>query len=147
MRVIIAGTRDFEDYEALKKVCDNILNVSSNSIQTEIISGACSTGKLTYVREDGTRVFGADGLGERYAAEHNFPCLYFPANWDAYKKQAGILRNIDMSKNADMLIAFWDGKSRGTHHMIKTAIKEGLFVFIYMEERVLTEHYFINNYL
>lgn len=60
---------------------------------------------------------GADALGAKFARAH---CqLYeFPADWDRYGKRAGFMRNEQMGHFADGLIAFWDGKSRGTKHMI-----------------------------
>ena len=48
---------------------------------------------------------------------------YFPADWNTYGKSAGFVRNIEMAENATALIAFWDGKSSGTKHMIETAKK------------------------
>lgn len=56
------------------------------------------------------------------------PCSIFPADWDRYGKAAGYLRNTEMAKNADALVAFWDGMSLGTRHMIETAKAHGLKV-------------------
>ena len=53
-------------------------------------------------------------------------CYRFPADWDKYGKAAGYKRNGEMARNADALIAFWDGKSRGTKHMIDLAKKYDL---------------------
>lgn len=52
----------------------------------------------------------------------------FPANWAEFGKYAGYIRNYDMGKNADMLIAFWDGKSKGTSHMIDIAERLNLII-------------------
>lgn len=52
----------------------------------------------------------------------------FPADWGKYGKSAGVLRNKQMAEYADGLIAFWDGKSRGTANMIETAKGLGLRV-------------------
>lgn len=71
---------------------------------------------------------GADTLGERYAEERGYAVHYFPADWDRYGKSAGHIRNEEMAKNADALVAFWDGKSRGTKDMIKLARQYGLRV-------------------
>lgn len=107
-RVIIAGGRNFSNYRLLKDKCFKIL---SNKIVTDnvvIISG-------------GAR--GADMLGERFAKELGLQLLLFPAEWDKYGKSAGYKRNLTMSENADALIAFWDGKSRGTRHMIDIMVE------------------------
>lgn len=112
MKVIIAGTRDFSDYDLLTQVCDHML---SNSKSVEIVSG-------------GAR--GADLLGERYARERGYQCKIFPADWEKYGKAAGFKRNSEMANYAECLIAFWDGTSRGTQHMINMAKKKNLQVKI-----------------
>jgi len=63
----------------------------------------------------------------------DLPIIKMPANWDAYKKRAGYLRNAEMAAVADVLVAFWDGKSRGTRHMIETMnqMKKPVFVTMY----------------
>lgn len=111
-KIIIAGGRDFNNYALLQEYVDKFLSTyPSDSI--EIISGNAK---------------GADKLGERYAKEHNLPVKLFPANWNKYGKRAGYLRNQEMADYANMLIAFWDRKSKGTNHMINIAKKAGLIV-------------------
>ena len=68
---------------------------------------------------------GADEVGELYASHKGSGVIKFHAEWNKHGKKAGILRNIQMSKYADSLIAFWDGESRGTKHMIDTMRKLG----------------------
>lgn len=116
IKVIIAGTRDFNDYSFLKKNLDYFLQgINPNNEEIEIVSGNAR---------------GADKLGERYAKEHNLPVKLFPANWDKYGKRAGYLRNQEMANYADVLIAFWDEKSKGTKHMIDIAKKQDLTVIV-----------------
>ena len=110
-RVIIAGTRDFSNYELLKEKCDNILSAKRKDSNIVILSGTAK---------------GADRLGERYARERGFLLRRFPADWDKDGNKAGPIRNAKMADNADALIAFWDGTSRGTSHMIMTAKEKGL---------------------
>ena len=110
-RVIIAGTRTFDDYDLLCKYVDIKLSNICQSI--EIVSG-------------GAR--GADALGERYAKDRGYKLRVFPADWNKYGKRAGYLRNVQMAEYADALIAFWDGKSRGTANMIAEARALGLLV-------------------
>lgn len=69
---------------------------------------------------------GADTLGERYAIENHIEVARFIPKWDAYGKKAGVLRNADMGRYGDALVAFWDGKSVGTKHMIDFARNNGL---------------------
>ena len=87
---------------------------------------------LSTVQDDITVVCGkakgSDTLGEQYAKEHGYEVQYFPADWNRYGKVAGYIRNTTMAKNADALVAFWDGESPGTKHMIETAQSLGLRV-------------------
>lgn len=50
----------------------------------------------------------------------------FPADWDTFGKGAGYIRNKEMAGYADTCVCFWDGKSKGTKHMIDLAKKNGL---------------------
>lgn len=109
-RVIIAGCRTFNNYNKLKMAMDRLL-INKHSVT--IVSGAAR---------------GADRLGEKYAKERNIPVDLFPAEWDRFGKRAGYLRNEQTADNADALVAFWDGQSPGTRHMIKTAYDRGLEV-------------------
>lgn len=111
-KVIIAGSRDFLDYELLKAKCDKILSNKLSNGTVEIVSG-------------GAR--GADALGERYARERNLPIKVFKADWDTHGKSAGFIRNADMADYAEALIAF-DRGSSGTGHMVKLATQKGLAV-------------------
>lgn len=101
MRIIVAGGRDFNDYELLCRKLDFFLSRTENPV---IICGEAR---------------GADSLGKRYALERGIPVLSFPADWDRYGKSAGFRRNKQMAENADALVAFWDGRSKGTANMIE----------------------------
>ena len=114
-RVIIAGSRDFNDYEVLQTVCDNLLAKKKQTHNIVIISGTAK---------------GADSLGEQYARERGYVVKRFPADWQQYGKAAGPIRNRQMTDNADALIAFWDGHSTGTQNMIMEAKKKGMVVKI-----------------
>ena len=64
-------------------------------------------------------------MGERYAAENGFTVEIFMAEWDKYGRAAGPIRNEKMVDIANLVIAFWDGKSRGTKSLIKYAERAG----------------------
>ena len=113
-KVIVAGCRDFADYELLKEKCDFYLQNKKPEISV-IVSGHAS---------------GADTLGERYAQERGYETEIYPADWKTNGRAAGPIRNAQMATVADALIAFWDGKSRGTKNMIDTATKRGLQVAV-----------------
>lgn len=73
---------------------------------------------------------GADSLGERYAKENSIAIKRFTPDWDGLGKRAGFVRNQDMGNYADTVVAFWDGESSGTKHMIEFATKIGLDVVL-----------------
>lgn len=112
-RVIIAGGRDFDQYEVLINYCDILLSSKRVTHEIEIVSGCCR---------------GADALGIRYARERGYKCVYMPAHWDIKGKAAGVERNKEMAFISNALIAFWNGKSRGTKNMIETAAELGLTI-------------------
>lgn len=119
MKIIIAGGRDFNNYYILEKVLN-----SFKGFIDEVISGDAR---------------GADELGARWATYNNIHVNHFPADWDYYGHAAGFIRNIEMADNADALIAFWDSKSKGTEHMIKTMQlkKKPYRVFDYNGEEIM----------
>lgn len=112
MKVVIAGSRDFDNYPLLCREVDNILKDVKD---IEIVSGTAR---------------GADYYGECYAQERGYPLVKFPAMWTLYGRSAGYRRNEQMALYADCVIVFWDGKSKGAEHMIKTAKAKGRAVHI-----------------
>lgn len=114
-RVIIAGSRSFSNYELLKEHCLSLLQEKRRTHRVIIVSG---------------HAHGADTMGERFAKEQGLIVELHPAKWRALGKAAGMIRNAEMARASDALIAFWDGKSRGTAHMISFARRRGLEVSI-----------------
>jgi len=106
MKVLVCGSRTFTNYERMKETL-NAYNI------TEIIHG-------------GAR--GADTLAGRYGNEVSIPMQVFLAEWNTHGRSAGPIRNRRMLTEGDleMVIAFWDGKSRGTQNMIDQAKKAGV---------------------
>lgn len=107
-RVIVAGSRSFDNFELLQRKLDFFLGKLEN---VEVVSG-------------GAR--GADQMGELWAEDHSVPVKLFPADWKKHGKSAGYRRNEEMARYATHLVAFWDGKSRGTKHMVEVARHLGL---------------------
>ena len=110
MKTIIAGSRGFEDYKFMSQALSKI-----EFEITEVVSGTAR---------------GADRLGERWAKDNGMPISKIPADWDHHSKAAGYIRNEEMAKCSDALVAFWDGKSKGTKHMIDIAKRYQLKVKI-----------------
>ena len=127
LRVIIAGSRDFTDYQLLKEKCADLISLHNpGTLPVRIISGTAR---------------GADRLGEQFAKQENYLLSRFPADWGKYGRSAGYRRNVEMAKfaiedgNKGLLIAFWDGKSKGTKWMIDIAKRYGLDVEVILYER------------
>ena len=112
IRLIVAGTRTFDDYVLMKEKREDY-----SGAPVVIISGNAK---------------GADQLGIRYAMERNLSFRRFPAQWHQYGKAAGPMRNAQMlayaKEGIPALVAFWDGKSRGTDNMIQAARRGKAFV-------------------
>ena len=123
IRVIIAGSRDFADYSFLENVLDDFFSehIHNEDDEIAIVSG-------------GAR--GADELGIRYAKEKYIPLKVFRADWNTHGRSAGYIRNGTMLNYITepdckgYVIAFWDGKSKGTAHMIKIAKKANIDVIV-----------------
>jgi hypothetical protein len=108
MRVIIAGSRDIEDY--------NVVSSAFSSCPfdiTEIVSGCAK---------------GVDSLGEKLANIICVPVCKFPADWKTYGKAAGPIRNKQMAEYADAAIVIHNG-SRGSLNMIENMKQLGKPVY------------------
>jgi hypothetical protein len=123
-KVIIAGGRDFDNLDYMDEVMhtlfgrynDDLGHMTCLGIHLEVVCGMAA---------------GADVLGDRWATTNWIPVKEFPAQWDKHGKAAGAIRNVEMADYADVLVAFWDGESKGTKHMIQTALTKGLEVHVY----------------
>ncbi len=104
-KVVVAGSRQFNDYALLEEKLDKILSLKQD---VQIVSG---------------KARGADTLAIKYAKEKGLSLKKFPADWGNEGYLAGFKRNVQMAQYADAVVAFWDGKSTGTQHMIRMAIK------------------------
>lgn len=121
VKIAIVGSRNFNDYPLFKRIMNNYL-----ADLKQIVSGGAK---------------GADQLGEKWCLEflNQAPIIIYP-DWKnishpravikydrkgkKYDAMAGIRRNEAIVHQSDMVIAFWDGKSKGTRHVIKYARKQ-----------------------
>lgn len=110
MKTIIAGSRSITDIEHVKRAIEK-----STFVITEVVTG------LEY---------GPDLLGKEWAIDNNIPVKEFPSDWETNGRKAGIIRNKDMIKYAESLIAIWDGESRGTKTIINLARIQGLKIYV-----------------
>lgn len=112
VKVIIAGTKTFDNYKLLEEKCDYYLeNLLTFDRQIEVVSGMA---------------LGADTLGEQYAKKRGFKLTQIKPEWDKHGKAAGPIRNAEMGDYADCAVIFWDGKSKGTKHMIEVCKNKAL---------------------
>ena len=126
LSLIIAGTRTFDDYRFFRDKCNHLLkNYLKFDIgkyrynpQIEIISGCAE---------------GTDSMAIDYAIYNFIKYKEFKPDWEKHGKRSGILRNIEMRDYAirngnGALLAFFDGKSKGTSHMIEISEEAGMNV-------------------
>lgn len=116
MKVAIIGSRTFNDYFYL---CAKLRELSLPI--TTVISGGA---------------IGADSLARKYAKDYDLELVEYLPEWGKYGKSAGLLRNSDIVFNSDVVIAFWDGKSKGTKHAINkaTLLSKPIHVFNYLND-------------
>ena len=116
MIIAIIGSRTFNTY-------NNLLNMDlfiNDKVDATTIGGVVSGGAN-----------GADTLGRIWAEANSIPIKEFIPDWKMYGGRAGILRNHSIIDAADVVFAFWDGKSNGTRHSIKIAKEKGKQIHIY----------------
>lgn len=117
MYIAVVGSRTFNDYEQFQnKFNEYIISLKIPSTEITIISGGAK---------------GADSLAEKYSNEilKRKPII-FKAEWKRYGRAAGAIRNKQIVKACDELVAFWDGESKGTKISIDEAIYKGKIVRI-----------------
>ena len=111
MKVAIIGSRNLINVEISKYIPENV---------TEIISGGA---------------IGIDTLAEEVADKRRISKWIIRPEYDKYGKKAPLIRNKEIVKRAELVIAFWDGKSRGTKFTIDYAKKLNKEVKIYIADK------------
>lgn len=106
MRVIVCGSRRWRDRDAIS---DRLFELPPDSV---IVHGNAA---------------GADRIAHQEAQKLGLLVEPHPADWQQHGKAAGPIRNRAMARmGADLCIAFWDGASKGTAHMIGEAEASGI---------------------
>lgn len=108
MRVAVIGSRGLQVNDLGKYLPDEV---------TEIISG-------------GAR--GVDTSAREYAMEHGLKLTEYLPEYNKYGRGAPLKRNITIIENADLVLAFWDGSSRGTKYVIENCKKRNIPLKIYV---------------
>lgn len=112
MNLAIVGSRDFDDYELVDKLCAHLVERCDINA---IVSGGAK---------------GADKLGERFARQYGLDMIVFKPDWQQFGKRAGYLRNVEIIEASNIVIAFWDGMSKGTKHSIDIATKANKLLIV-----------------
>lgn len=109
MRVIITGSRNANPFVARKLISDRLFELP---VYSTIVHG-------------GAR--GVDRMAGQEAQKLGLLVEEHPADWDRHGKSAGFVRNQEMlDTGADLVLAFWDGRSNGTRHTIEIAERAGI---------------------
>ena len=111
MKLAIVGSRTFNNFSALCTVIGTHFYYMTNCPPVNIGEDVIISGGAK----------GADSLAKRYAMITKIDYIEFPAKWDKYGKSAGFKRNQQIVDACDMVLAFWDGVSKGTKHTIELA--------------------------
>jgi hypothetical protein len=111
LRILITGSRQYKNPVAVKQYLDSLTS------QDEIIVGdAHGVDRWVY---DYNRIYG------------KFTLRLFEAAWDLHGNRAGIMRNLEMLDTLPQsIVAFWDGSSRGTKHVIDIALNRRIDVYV-----------------
>ena len=113
MKLAVVGSRDFLDYEMLEQCILRNFRVEDIDV---VISG-------------GAR--GADAMAARFAERHGLPLEVIAADWSRHGRKAGPVRNTEIVNRADVIVAFWDGLSRGPRDSITKARTAGKRVMVF----------------
>lgn len=113
MKLAVIGSRDFADYDLMERCL--LRNFRVEDIDAVISGGAR----------------GADTLAARFAGRYGLLLEVIPADWKKYSRNAGLVRNAEIVERADVLVAFWDGLSRGTRDSITRARLAGKRVMVF----------------
>jgi len=116
-RIAVIGSRDFDDYARLESIL-------APHLPAVLVSGGAK---------------GADALAERLAQERGLTIDVIRADWNRYGRGAGPIRNKQIVESADLVIAFWDGKSRGTRSALAHADKVGVPMEVHDPDGMVTD--------
>lgn len=127
MRLLVCGGRDCTHQRLVSR--EILAEISAGGAPVYERTPLWGSTQVTII-QGGAK--GADSCAGVFAAESDLECDVFPADWKRHGRAAGPIRNAEMLKEGcpDRVLAFWDGKSKGTLSMITLAVKAGLSVRI-----------------
>lgn len=133
MNIAIVGSREFANIEYYQqtfsyhdslmkyeedynKVLDYLTSLEEFNNDTTIVSGGAK---------------GADSLAEEIADKFELKKIIIKPQWNVFGKKAGMVRNEEIVDTSDIIVALWNGKSRGTKNTISLARRKNKQVYIY----------------
>src|SRR4030095_3110450 len=120
MRVLVTGSRSWEDIHKIYWAFHHWWESSGNPSSPTLVSGACPQG--------------ADALAEYIWERNGWPVERHPADWNRFGRSAGFKRNEEMVlTNPDICIAFIHNYSNGATHTTNLARNHGIETIIYRE--------------
>lgn len=122
MKIAVVGSREFKDEQLILDI------LSSELIPGDTLVSGGARGVDTFAEES------LIAINKGYCPSGQISKQIFKPDWDKYGKRAGFLRNELIINEADKVIAFWDGQSKGTKHSIDLAIKGGKPIDIYVRK-------------
>lgn len=112
MKLAVIGSRQFNDYDFFVNKINEYIDLSKITV---FISGGAK---------------GADSLAERLAKDKGFEMIVFKPDYKQYSRAATFIRNREIINHADIIVAFWDGKSSGTRYTIDYAKRQAKILYI-----------------
>ncbi|MBQ8793099.1 MAG: DUF2493 domain-containing protein [Clostridia bacterium] len=113
MVAVVAGSRTYRNKRRVFEVLDQF---AAAGLIDRVVSGCAA---------------GPDSDAIEWAEMNGVPVDKHAADWDSYGNSAGFIRNAEMAAIGDILLAFWDGKSKGTKHMIDCMQRKNKKVWIF----------------
>ncbi len=111
MKVAIVGSRELKITNLGKYLPDNV---------TEIVSGGAK---------------GIDTCAKEYALSNGIQLTEFLPEYEKYGRSAPLKRNINIIESVDLVLAFWDGVSRGTKYVIDSCKSRGIPIKVFVSAK------------
>ena len=104
--LLIVGSRSMTMYSFIETYLNNLVRERLQGYDIVVVSGGAK---------------GVDTMAERWADNNGYKKVIMPADWEKEGKSAGFKRNVRMhqfiaEKDNKLVVAFWDGVSKGTAH-------------------------------
>ena len=111
---MVCGSRDCDDQIGISRIL-TLLSLLGGKPAIMITGGAV----------------GVDTLAGNWAIANDVRLVLYQPEWTRHGKSAGVIRNTQLVNDADFILAFWDGRSKGTRDSIQKAMRSGkpLLVF------------------